>query len=346
MFCSDRYQLLQMMALIRVIAVALALASTTAWSPHPYESARDQYGVREDNPRPSQLLNEATVHHLKKVETLTPTPDLQVGCGEGHIHEKIHETDKNVIRKWKGFGVGNGNARRKRRSFPPWVQEQSIRTVPQYQSISVWKPPINQLRRPYFIPVYGVAGSSSIYYPPQPWPLNPGYPKDNPKKPFIAPTYLPPTIPTIEIKFGETTPMPMFEGRPVWGQSDNENPSATVRPTRFPKPAVEKTFPPLVHEIQDEQKESANRPSDYTLPNSEKESSVKEQNRPPQFEPSPNQPSKCVWAIISCCSSSGAVSYDCFEQRGCPGPFWGKLPCESDFAKSALAAALNYYEAK
>lgn len=338
-----------MMALFRVMAVALALASTTAWSPHPYESARDQYEMREDSPRPSQLLNEATDHHSKKVETLTPFPDLQVGCGEGHIHEKIHETDKNIITKWKGFGLGKVSARRKR-SFTPWAQEQSIETVPQYQSIAVWKPPIYQLRRPYYIPVYGAAGSPAIYYPPQPWLFNPGYPRDNPLKPFVAPTYLPPITnpnetppPQIEDKFGE-----MFNGRPVWDQTDNvastSAPPVTARPTRFSKPVVPKTAPPLVHGVPEEQKESGNGPSDNVLPNSEKESSGNEQYKPPSA--TPNQPNKCVWAIISCCSSSGAISYDCFEQRGCPGPFWGKMPCESDFAKSALAAALNYYEAK
>nr|CAI5821207.1 unnamed protein product [Callosobruchus analis] len=55
-------------------------------------------------------------------------------------------------------------------------------------------------------------------------------------------------------------------------------------------------------------------------------------------------PSNCVWAVVSCCSvTTNAVPESCFEQRGCPGPFWGASPCDSDFAKAAIEAALKYY---
>lgn len=54
--------------------------------------------------------------------------------------------------------------------------------------------------------------------------------------------------------------------------------------------------------------------------------------------------SRCVWAIVSCCSvGSVDISYNCFEQLGCIGAFWGPSPCESEFARAAIAAALNYY---
>lgn len=55
-------------------------------------------------------------------------------------------------------------------------------------------------------------------------------------------------------------------------------------------------------------------------------------------------PSNCVWAVISCCSAASTnVAEACFAQRGCPGPFWDRSPCDSDFAKAAINKALEYY---
>lgn len=58
----------------------------------------------------------------------------------------------------------------------------------------------------------------------------------------------------------------------------------------------------------------------------------------------PAGPSNCVWAVVSCCSAASTkVAEACFEQRGCPGPFWDRSPCDSDFAKAAINTALEYY---
>lgn len=57
-----------------------------------------------------------------------------------------------------------------------------------------------------------------------------------------------------------------------------------------------------------------------------------------------SNPSNCAWAVVSCCSASSTeVPESCFEARGCPGPFWDRSPCESDFAKAAIKRALEYY---
>lgn len=66
---------------------------------------------------------------------------------------------------------------------------------------------------------------------------------------------------------------------------------------------------------------------------------------PPQQPTRPRQqPSNCVWAIIYCCSGSSTdYSSQCFEQNNCSGFFWDASPCETDFAKAALASASNYY---
>lgn len=55
-------------------------------------------------------------------------------------------------------------------------------------------------------------------------------------------------------------------------------------------------------------------------------------------------PSNCVWAVVSCCSAATNIAPEgCFEQRGCPGPFWDKSPCDKEFADSAIQRALEFY---
>ncbi|EEZ98098.1 DNA-directed RNA polymerase II subunit RPB1 [Tribolium castaneum] len=294
------------MAFIRVIALALALASTTAWSSHPFESARDQYEAREDRPQ-RQLLTEATDH--------------RPGVHMSQQSDFILPVQRKSVRK---------------RSYYPWQNEVTYE-VP-YQSITVWKSPVYQLSRPYYIPIFGVPGRVPIYYPPQPF-VNPGVPKDNTgKKPFVAPTYLPPvetTTMTIRDRFngGDN-----YDDRPIWADETGkttQRPGTGAVPTRKPRPSRPRTPPPLVHNPTDpegfaKESEDSNQPSTTVST--------------PQFRP--NEPSRCVWAIISCCSSTSEVSYDCFEQRGCPGAFWDKSPCDNEFAQAAIEAALNYYNKK
>jgi uncharacterized protein affecting Mg2+/Co2+ transport len=55
-------------------------------------------------------------------------------------------------------------------------------------------------------------------------------------------------------------------------------------------------------------------------------------------------PSHCVWAIISCCSpGSNEVRHRCFELLGCPGPFWDTNPCNKGMTASAVKVVDQFY---
>lgn len=108
------------------------------------------------------------------------------------------------------------------------------------------------------------------------------------------------------------------------GEKDSQPQQPSVKPTRLPATAILPSRPPLVHDVSQSQSESD--PA-QTVP-----------------ETLQSSPSNCVWAIISCCSATSITPpQNCFEQRGCPGPFWGNSPCHSDFARTAIAAAVEYY---
>lgn len=58
----------------------------------------------------------------------------------------------------------------------------------------------------------------------------------------------------------------------------------------------------------------------------------------------PNGPSRCVWAIVSCCTPrSTQVRHACFETLGCQGPFWDTNPCDGQITQYAAKAALEFY---
>ncbi|KAJ8953770.1 hypothetical protein NQ318_015428 [Aromia moschata] len=290
-------------------AAALALAAMACCRPAGSDGDRYRGGGGERGP-PAVALAEAT----------DPAATLQVG-------------DENDRAK-RGFARLSG-----------------------YETFSMWKPAVYQLNRPYFIPVYGAPGKSPIYFPPQALNLNPGTPLDNPlpNRPFMGPGYLPPkedTSPTSTEKSMNVTDRFDFDDdddddRPVWGASPTTSASVGVVPTRLPiasaAPSMQQGFPPLVHDV-------VNDTNSLALGESSQESSASSSflPAPPSAlstpRPSPTGPSNCVWAIVTCCSaSSNTAPVNCFEQRGCPGPFWGSSPCESNYAKAAIEAALNYY---
>ncbi|CAH1989742.1 unnamed protein product [Acanthoscelides obtectus] len=207
---------------------------------------------------------------------------------------------------------------------------------------SLWKPWPYALSRPYFIPVYGEEGKSPIYFPPQPFSSNPGTPPDNPvkkKRPFKGPQYLPPDKPATDgMKIGNR-----FQGddededvRPVWGTNPPELSLRPIRPPGF------NTVPLSVDDNEIEPPpppagKKRPRPSDETPTTTPGSTATSSSTSLPG-------PSNCVWAVVSCCSvNTKAVPESCFEQRGCAGPFWGTSPCEGDFAKAAIDAALKYY---
>ncbi|XP_067010601.2 uncharacterized protein hdly [Anabrus simplex] len=61
----------------------------------------------------------------------------------------------------------------------------------------------------------------------------------------------------------------------------------------------------------------------------------------------PTGPSKCVWAIISCCTPrSNVIRHECFELLGCQGAFWDVNPCDGRITQSAVKLALNFYSTR
>lgn len=223
------------------------------------------------------------------------------------------------------------DADRQKRAYTSWAD---------YEGFSRWKPSPYQLSRPYFIPVYGAAGKVPIYFPPQKLNVNPGVPVDNPlpNRPFIGPGYLPPTTEkpstmTIKDRFNGDDD----DDRPVWGSSMDES-EQNIIPTRVPKVSGITEFPPLIHDISRGTNALAAESDDVVPAPASRITTV----APPKAGPS-----NCAWAIVSCCSASSTnVPDSCFEQRGCPGPFWGMSPCQSEFAKSAIESALNYYQSR
>ncbi|VEN59760.1 unnamed protein product [Callosobruchus maculatus] len=228
------------------------------------------------------------------------------------------------------------NLGRKRRGYA-YNLPKEISTDPS-SFFSKWKPWGYTLSRPYFIPVYGAEGQPPLYFPPQPLLRNPGSPPDNPvrrRRPFKGPQYLPPKTdqPGKDMKVGNRfqSDDDDEEFRPVWG---------AILPTR-PRPGKGNTIELSIdNEIQPPKNAARPRPpaSKTTTTTSATTTTV-----PPSTTSRPG-PSNCVWAVVSCCSvTTNAVPESCFEQRGCPGPFWGASPCDSDFAKAAIEAALKYY---
>jgi hypothetical protein len=60
--------------------------------------------------------------------------------------------------------------------------------------------------------------------------------------------------------------------------------------------------------------------------------------------PTVEDPSRCVWAIVSCCSpGSNKVRHACFELLGCPGPFWDTNPCNKGMTASAVKVVYRFY---
>lgn len=56
-------------------------------------------------------------------------------------------------------------------------------------------------------------------------------------------------------------------------------------------------------------------------------------------------PSRCVWAIVNCCTPQNRqVRYSCFERFGCGGAFWDINPCNEDVFDSAIDAADKFVE--
>lgn len=56
------------------------------------------------------------------------------------------------------------------------------------------------------------------------------------------------------------------------------------------------------------------------------------------------QPSRCVWAILSCCAPANSnIRYTCFDVLGCSTAFWNTNPCVPAIIKAVLDQANSFY---
>lgn len=360
-----------------------------------------------------------------ELSSLQQVPELQIGCEDGFIRADHHHRRLGTGMKKKWDRKRNRSTRnkrtadpvegeRKRRDYPivmgafysplgyyQWTSKSVVQTPPQ-AAYSAWQPSLQQLARPYFIPMWGSAGRNPVYFPPQP--LNPPFPLDNPRTSYLpAMPYLPPYPPRREdgtttttttlkpiwedpdydgdmgddgddviVDPGDTVVDNRFQG-PVWGSSNSESSSDdnTVNrvPTRKPKVSGTTTqVPSILHGTSSgapNRNDNAFNNNVPPLSNSISNSNPMRPNqisggntqftRPPlrtttTTTPRPTtasnskRPTRCVWAIVSCCTaSSGQVNFDCFEELGCQGPFWDTNPCDSEVARAAIANALKFY---
>lgn len=64
----------------------------------------------------------------------------------------------------------------------------------------------------------------------------------------------------------------------------------------------------------------------------------------PSVQTTSRQLSRCVWAIVNCCSrNTDAVRYSCFEAVGCHGAFWDLNPCSEELLDAAIDESESYF---
>lgn len=324
-----------MVQLVTIVAVVTSACSVYGAISHV--PTQDQYKTRgtvdEHQHQPHQQLRtngKATDYQfpnvplphrfgpfLKKITQKTSqsfVPELQVGCGEGFTEPK------------KRMGRRKRNAEGKNRFF----------YTPPLRSYSLYKPQAYQIQKPYYIPVWGAPGKVPLYFPPQPLLLNPGYPRDNPRESYLPPKdYLPPvkqTKPDLSDRFMDSDDAPIWDTEEI---TQKPSTSTQIVPTRRTKRPTT-TIPPLVHN------EIARNDTFNNLAANPPATSTTTTTVLPAAQAAP---SRCVWAIVSCCAASSAdVSYACFEQLGCSGAFWDNSPCDSEFARAAIDSAMKYYD--
>lgn len=338
---------------------------------------------RQQQQGPKQQFAKKKTPSSSEQEHLDFTNDvmeMQVGCDHGVFHNSKfnRNRDKRDVIK---------SQRKKRSLiWQSQYSLDSDPRVPSNAYTSVWQSSLYPVNRPYLIPVWGSPGRLPIFYPPQPIAPYPGQAYLPPKNDFMpnrpSNGYLPPatkprppfTQPPIDPSVTEVSLINrnnFDEDGPVWdviqgspadqaGQANqNQRPFATstvVTPTRRTTSRnEERTHPPVMHKSDSPVSgvNSLSFPSEVERPRvglvPPAQSNEKPSSSPPVNNNNNNvrEPSRCVWAIISCCTgSSQDVSYSCFEQLGCSGAFWDSSPCNSEFARAAINAAANYFNGR
>ncbi|XP_030558712.1 uncharacterized protein LOC115761187 isoform X2 [Drosophila novamexicana] len=122
----------------------------------------------------------------------------------------------------------------------------------------------------------------------------------------------------------QSPPVQESEPAPVFGSSQGR------RPTSGPARRPDIQFPPW--------------PPTTSRPEVWSPSTTRRPAPPPQVTSSPPaqttaRVSNCVWAIVNCCSQgSNKIRYNCFEEFGCHGAFWGVNPCADNIRDRAIAS--------
>ncbi|XP_044757109.1 uncharacterized protein LOC123315476 isoform X2 [Coccinella septempunctata] len=329
--------------LMAIIALTLC-ASCETDSSHSSGSGGDRYPKRKE----TGILGRPP-SKMAFSQGVDATDRTQQGSPEGALTRFLSRKDNRKEASGKRRNRHSGHINRLKRSYHPYEPGYPIQW-PQFEGLNTWRASYYPIQRPYFVPMYGYEGGIPLYCPPCNCYHNPGTPQHNPNKPpYVGPTYLPPvttvappvkngtTMMPIDNRFGENDD----DERPIWDNNGAYYPNrASTRPPMAPtrKPASgTSTVPPLVH------KESE-------TPKNINHMSNNDENEVATVSPSiprPEGPSKCVWAIVSCCSTSSKdISYECFDQLGCGGPFWDVNPCDTEYAKAAIETALNYYNTR
>ncbi|KAL5285059.1 hypothetical protein ACFFRR_007038 [Megaselia abdita] len=238
-------------------------------------------------------------------------------------------------------------------SFNSWGSSSAYNGYYVTPNVVSFLPPSYNLPANYYLPVASNNNNNNnakvpirgIYYNPISVPGNFGAVRPNP-----------PTV-SVGNRIGDEPDY--YEERPVWGvRYENVRPPSSAFTTR--RPSTVSTPPPLLH--------GRDRPTQNTPPpllhgrdrptqppfvngrdNNPATPAPPATTRRPQVQttqrPTTQELSKCVWAIVSCCSrGSTNVVYQCFEQMGCQGAFWGLNPCANEIQDEALDAADRYFD--
>lgn len=329
--------------------------------------AAEAFSIQKNNTAKRSITPDSS-HPSKKLKNIINfqgDDDLtidQVKALDNALYSKKHgikKRDTNLSKEIEGSS--NDQQNRNKRDFIHWVGSSTLQTEPSQQTI-IHSYQISSIL-PYYIPIWGNPRRIPIFFPPKPILFNPGYPVRNPpnnNNNGLLPTEAEAPAFGIKSRIGEPDDDPF-----IWGTVESSEVTGGGAPAQVPaqnRPAKPPT-PPLFHSPSNnnnvQQFTTTTIPPPFFRPTSRPFSPptttrqpVVQQTRPPQSQAIPpaaqggaEAPSRCIWAVISCCSPvSTNVRYACFEQLGCPGSFWDQNPCSREITAAALNVAQRFYQ--
>ncbi|KAK9875192.1 hypothetical protein WA026_005984 [Henosepilachna vigintioctopunctata] len=311
--------------------------------PSRIRSKRDQYEnteIRKDGASEDKAEIESTqsedatdVTHIPKqvVEHSTSKYSISEIVNNAQFRsflENAHHVEDQQRR------LGNYGDTSKRRLYPTYKNR-----GPHFRSRHAWKPSEYPLEKPYYIPVYGIEGSTPLYISQESFYAKEKTTSQNSGKlpstvdsediTPISSSYLPNVVTSINGKKKRFTNN-LIDDMPVWDAEDTLSASSTVEPevSKFPQE----------YDTDSAQYNEYNNLPPYS--NGETTSTTTESSSEDN-----DTPNNCVLAIVSCCSvSSDDVNLNCFKQFRCFIPFWDVNPCSTEFVKYAVERAVNFYQ--